>query len=164
MWRPTLAVAVCAAILAVPAQAAEQGDATPVPQCQPAKRVYAEKNWRDRTPAGGIEVCQTDSRRGLRNTIEHFKLYRSYRQIAPYRGFNEGDPYLEWLAIPAYIVACETNGYRGQGRWFAANASGAVGPYQLLGWGAPYPARTFKQKLANHRIAAGLSLSNWACA
>lgn len=68
------------------------------------------------------------------------------------------------FAIPCYIVECES-GYS----WNAANPSGAVGPYQLLGWGAPYPADTKAEKMKNHRIAAelwagGAGASNWVCA
>ena len=84
--------------------------------------------------------------------------YREFRQIAPYPG---GGTY--W-SIPYYIVDCESHG-----DWGAANPSGAVGPYQLLGWGAPYPARTWRERMANHRIAAevfagGAGASSWVCA
>lgn len=49
----------------------------------------------------------------------------------------------------------------------------AVGLYQLCGWGAPFPVivtwgprlwrkyKTLKNELTHHRIASGLSLSNW---
>jgi hypothetical protein len=68
------------------------------------------------------------------------------------------------FAVPCYIIACESHG-----SWTAANPSGAVGPYQLLGWGAPWPADTRAKRLAHHRIAArlwdgGKGASNWACA
>jgi hypothetical protein len=84
--------------------------------------------------------------------------YSAFRHVAPYPG---GGTY--W-AVPYYIVACESGG-----SWTAANPSGAVGPYQLLGWGAPYPAVTWAEKMANHRIAAevyagGAGASNWVCA
>lgn len=87
-----------------------------------------------------------------------FGRYRALRRIAPYPG---GGTY--W-AVPYYIVLCESGG-----SWSAANPSGAVGPYQLLGWGAPYPARTWREKMENHRIAArvyagGAGASNWVCA
>jgi hypothetical protein len=62
-------------------------------------------------------------------------------------------PFGKW-AIPAPIVMCESGG-----SWRAANPSGAVGPYQLLGWGAPYPARTLAQKIRNHLIARSLYIN-----
>lgn len=83
--------------------------------------------------------------------------YRAFREIAPYRG---GGTY--W-AIPFYIVNCES-----RGEWGAHNPSGASGPYQLLGHGAPYPATTWREKMENHRIARDLWLSlgssPWVCA
>jgi hypothetical protein len=84
-----------------------------------------------------------------------FGRYRKFRQVAPYPGLGT------YWAVPACVVSAESGG-----SWTAANPSGAVGPYQLLGWGAPYPARTWKQKMANHRIAAevwagGSGASNW---
>jgi hypothetical protein len=87
-----------------------------------------------------------------------FGRYRALRQIAPYPGGGT------WWAVPYSIVLCESGG-----SWSAYNPSGAVGPYQLLGWGAPYPARTWREKMENHRIAArvyagGGGASNWVCA
>lgn len=82
--------------------------------------------------------------------------YREYRQITPYR--CQGGKYGTW-SIPCYIIACES-GFS----WSAYNPSGASGPYQLLGWGAPMPANTWERKMEHHRIAASLALSNWVCA
>jgi len=66
-------------------------------------------------------------------------------------------------AIPWYIVACESHG-----RWDAWNRSGAIGPYQLLGHGAPWPANTPGRRRAHHRIARQLWLRYgsrpWVCA
>jgi hypothetical protein len=82
--------------------------------------------------------------------------WREIRRLTPYQcSFGRS-------AIPCYIVLCESGG-----NWGARNASGAVGRYQLLGWGAPWPARTRAARLANHRIAArlwagGRGASNWA--
>lgn len=72
-------------------------------------------------------------------------------------------PYGKW-AIPPYIVACESGG-----SWSAYNPSGASGPYQLLGWGAPMPANTAARMARHHEIAAGLwaggrGASHWVCA
>jgi hypothetical protein len=82
----------------------------------------------------------------------------AYHRLTPYGGPGK----TRW-AIPYSIVACESGG-----SWTAANPSGAVGPYQLLGWGAPYPATTWPLKMANHRIASqvyagGAGRSNWVC-
>ena len=70
---------------------------------------------------------------------------------------------LRWLAIPRYIVQCETNGYSGEGRWHATNGS-TNGPYQFIGWPVPWPARSDADKLEHHQMASQLGLSNWACA
>lgn len=85
--------------------------------------------------------------------------YRAFRLIAPYPGLGS------WWAIPAYVVACESGG-----SWTAYNPSGAAGPYQMMPeWGAPFPADTWQEKMANHRAAAdlwagGAGSSNWVCA
>lgn len=78
--------------------------------------------------------------------------------LTPYEGPNG----THW-AIPWSIVSCESGG-----SWSAYNPSGAVGPYQLLGWGAPFPVTSEADKLAHHRIAAmvwdgGAGRSNWVC-
>ena len=163
MRKPHLAL-LAALALAVPAEAnAAEGD--PSPRCTPLKVIYAEKQWRDATPRDKKQPCPTKTERGARNTIEHFRLWRRYRQAAPHAGLREGDPWLRYLAVPSYIVRCETNGYHGESRWRAANSSGAAGPYQLMPeWGRPFPANTPEEKVRNHEIASGLALSNWACA
>lgn len=84
--------------------------------------------------------------------------YRFYAKI------DAITPYGKW-AIPPAIVNCES---ASSGFWKAANRSGAVGPYQLLGWGAPYPVRTVAQMARHHMIAArvwagGHGRSNWVC-
>jgi len=133
---------------------------TTQPVCTPLKQIYSRDNWQDPHPAEGENACPGNAEKWK----QRFFLWRHYRQVATYRGFNEGDPYLKWLSVPAYIVSCETQGYSGRGRWAASNPSGAVGPYQLLGWNAPYPATTPREKIRNHEIAASLSLSAWSCA
>lgn len=59
-------------------------------------------------------------------------------------------PYGKW-AIPWPIVRCESGG-----SWGARNASGAEGPYQLLGHGQPWPVRTLADKIRHHEIALSL--------
>jgi len=66
--------------------------------------------------------------------------------LTPYNCGSSGN----W-AIPCAIVACES-GYS----WSAYNPSGALGPYQLLGKGAPWPVTSEADKIAHHRIAANL--------
>jgi len=102
----------------------------------------------------------------LRGKAAHLRLYRIYRRVAPYRGFRGEGIWLTWLAVPRYIVACETNGYHGEGRWRARNgSSSASGPYQMLDtWNRPMPADTPEKKVQHHISASRLGLSNWACA
>ena len=97
-------------------------------------------------------------RKQWRDARLSYGRYRKLRQVAPYPGGGQ------WWAVPYGIILCESGG-----DWMAYNPSGAVGPYQLLGWGAPYPATTWQEKMANHRIAAevyagGAGASNWVCA
>lgn len=163
MWRQALAlVVVCCAVVGSQIAQADQGNpSTAAPSaspCTPWKAIYSEKRWRESHPLRGETPCLTGSRReraGVKNTKEHFFLYRHYRQITPYRCLrgSEGT-----FAIPCYIISCESNF-----NWWAMNSSGASYIYQLLGWGAPPPS-SFRNRVRNHEIAAGLSLSNWACA
>lgn len=137
--------------------------------------VWAKARWQRGKPekAGAVikqaqrmKKCAVSKshRKAMRHYWKKRKIaffrYRQFRLIAPYPG---GGTY--W-AIPYYIVYCESGT---SGLWMAANPSGAVGPYQLLGWGAPYPADTWAEKMENHRIAAevwagGAGASNWVCA
>jgi hypothetical protein len=121
--------------------------------CIPLKAIYSEHHWREAHPMRGENPCREGNARKVK---EHFFLYRRYRQITPYR--CQRGSYGTW-AIPCYIIACESHF-----SWSAANPSGAVGPYQELGWGAPFPVRNFRDKLRHHEIAHSLSLSNWVCA
>lgn len=78
--------------------------------------------------------------------------------LTPYPGPNG-----TYWAIPWRIVACESGG-----SWSAYNPSGASGPYQLLGHGAPMPADTPEKRLLHHKIAAnlwdgGAGASQWVC-
>ncbi len=171
MWKLVALAACCALVLAVPFALVSEGNPTASaagPACTPLKQIYSEQNWQDPTPLDGRIACRPATRKGARHTIDHFRLWRRYRQVAPYAGLNEGDKWLRYLPVPAYIVQCETNGYYGQGRWSAANSSGAQGPAQLLGWGAPYPANTPREKVRYWEVARHVlsvqGLSAWACA
>lgn len=159
-----LVVACCAMAVTPFALAQTQGSSTTPPvsssSCTPIKQVYSEKRWQEPKPARGENVCPVARKAGAHNTVEHFYLYRHYREITPYR--CQSGSRGTW-AIPCSIISCES-GFS----WMAANPSGAVGPYQLLGWGATYPARSFRDKLQNHVLAAqvysgGSGRSNWVC-
>lgn len=158
-----LALAVCCASVSVPYALAQstEGDTTPTTtpavSCTPMKSLLSTKHWRDAHPLRGENPCDSPNARALK---EHFALYRRYRSVTPFR--CQHGSYGTW-AVPCYIIECES-GFS----WTAYNPSGARGPYQLLGWGAPYPARTFRQQVANHEIAArvyagGSGRSNWVC-
>jgi hypothetical protein len=104
-----------------------------------------------------------------RHSTRKLRVYaRRYRPIARYRrALTAVTPYQcgshGRYAIPCGIVACES-GFR----WSAANPSGAIGVYQLLGKGAPWPANTRARRLIHHRIAfnlyaGGRGRSHWVC-
>lgn len=64
--------------------------------------------------------------------------------------------------IPCRIIWCES-----RGSWTARNPSGAIGRFQLLGKGAPWPANTWERRRAHERIAfrlfaGGAGASHWA--
>lgn len=171
MWKP-LALVACCAVVGVPVALADESNPTLAasvapssPSCTPMKDLYSHRRWREPHPLRGRSPCRNPNAGKLKKA---FFLYRHYRRVATYRGFNEGDPWLEWLSVPAYIVSCETNGYRGEGRWLARNSSGAQGPAQLLGWPAPNPARTPREKVRYWEVTAqvwhGSGAGAWACA
>jgi hypothetical protein len=141
------------------------------------KGAYALSRWEDGTPAKWAEKAAWQSHK------QCIKIEKVQRQIEAYREkraekFSEyrkdrlfqakylpysGPGKTHW-AIPYYIVACESGG-----NWNAYNPSGASGPYQLLGWGAPMPVNSEADKRAHHKIAArlwrgGAGASHWVCA
>jgi hypothetical protein len=166
---------------------AQEEEPAPGPACQTGvtaivkdiKAGYDHKFWRhgpnlDRlTAARQQAIClSASSRKKVQRTFKaersSFRTYRSYRHIATIPGFHEGDEYLEWLPIPRYIVACETQGLAGQGRWRAHNPdSAAQGPAQLNGWHAPENASTEKQKLKYWKVTVYVrniqGLAAWSC-
>lgn len=80
----------------------------------PENRNAAKHRWRE-------------AKRAFR---EHRHEVQERIALAPY---PFGEPTLARVAIPPYVVRCETRGYYGASRWTAVNASsGARGPYQLL--------------------------------
>lgn len=113
-------------------------------------RARMEKKWKAQKVA--FYQHRTEQRRKLRRKRELVAL-------TPYSCGSAGR-----FAIPCYIVACES-GYS----WSAYNPSGALGPYQLLGWGAPFPVVSWADKMEHHRIAGDLwdgggGASHWVCA
>lgn len=131
-----------------------------------AKRVYLRERvtYKARRQMVRMVRCQHSPKaeRKMRARRKGYADARRYRQavdaLTPY-----GGPGGTRWAVPYWpIVACESGG-----SWSAANPSGAVGPYQLLGKGAPFPVRTPGERLAHHRIAArlwagGAGRSHWA--
>ena len=131
---------------------------------------YDKSRYPDETPMTGSEkhalylhkfcVLVPD----LRRKIEHYRnrIADKYR-----RGLEHATEPSGWCSptpiasgggcweIPVGCVMSESGG-----SWGAANPSGAVGPYQLLGHGAPFPVTTYDQAQAHHRIAAGLYASS----
>jgi len=102
------------------------------------------------------------SRRIVRASLRRYKA-KHRQMVAVYRVTPYPGPNGTRWAIPWAIVSCESGG-----SWGAANPSGAIGPYQLLGWGAPWPANTAWARWQHHLIAArvwagGAGRSNWVC-
>jgi hypothetical protein len=92
---------------------------------------------RARVEAQGVRWCHLTMRCVHRARARHPEL------ALPFPGPNG----TRW-AIPWAVVKCESGT---SGLWRAANPSGAVGPYQLLGWA---------KRLVHHRIAARLYATN----
>jgi hypothetical protein len=180
----TIAAAVSVCALVLPASAS----ADPSPQRNAATcgghahglhspkgtHKLARRGWdadRVRKREGKIKMvrhrarCSRDERhvrKHIRKARHRYKRARRQqeqaRALTPYGCGSAGD----W-AIPCSIVACES-GYS----WSAYNSSGAVGPYQLLGKGAPWPVDSESDKLTHHRIASdlwagGAGRSHWVC-
>lgn len=104
--------------------------------------------------AGAEAKCQTHGcwNRVHMNRVEH-SVQKKIDRIAPYRCFGG-----RWVT-PCSIIQTES-----KGSWTAVNmeGSGAIGPYQFLGWPVPWPVivrsryQTLKNKLAHHRMARTL--------
>ena len=108
--------------------------------------------------------CQERPRASARVIRAHTDRYRRHhlvrlelRRIAPFDCGSHGR-----FAVPCGIVARES-----RYSWGAYNSSsGALGPYQFLGWRVPWPVRGSADKLAHHRMAAklwagGAGASHW---
>lgn len=93
----------------------------------------------------------------MRDVRKEMARRRQVRKLRPFVG-----PRGHHWAIPYRIIRCES-----RGSWTAYNRSGAKGPYQLLGHGAPWPANTRAKRRAHHRIAARLWRTSggapWVC-
>lgn len=172
--RPRIALATAATVAFVlPATASGLTSPAPKRDCTSAHyRVVASQVYRPwYAPIGNkdrllaLRGC-APNRATLKNMARVGRALRAgrhravdrYRALTPYPGPGR----TRW-AIPYSIVACESGG-----SWAAANPSGAVGPYQLLGWGAPWPVGGMHDKMAHHRIASqvwagGAGRGNWVC-
>lgn len=142
------------------------------------RSVWGRDRWQRGQPKRTIISSQRralscSNRKGSEKRIwrrykRQFYLYRMYRGVAPYPGFQGEGMWLTYLPIPSYIVACETRGSTGDGRWLARNPSGAQGPAQLLGWPAPYPAMTDHERLRYWRVTRMVWETSgpgaWSCA
>ena len=108
---------------------------------------------------GHRKAMRKSWRKSKRAYYRHRGKMKYYHALTPYDCGSAGR-----FAVPCYIVACES-GYS----WSAYNPSGALGPYQLLGWGAPFPVGGWRDKMEHHRIAGelwsgGSGASHWVCA
>jgi hypothetical protein len=145
---------------------------------------HDRKRFPDKTPMKGSEkralskhkLCiqiekirdQIEERRDNATKV-YESFYKSEKFRIKYTPYYFGEPGLEYVAIPPYIVECETNGYYGEERWNAANPSGAYGPYQIMAMhGRPAPVNSEADKRQHHKIAAHLwatgGESQWECA
>jgi len=137
------------------------------------KQTYRLKNWKNgpkkaaqkrvkkQLKCAASPKAKAKMKKILSEKKDFFKLYREYRKVATFPGLKEGDLWLTWLSVPAWVVRAETNGYYGQSRWYATNPSGACGPYQLLGH-TSCAINSAKDKLRHHIVAAGLPRGSWA--
>jgi hypothetical protein len=107
-----------------------------------------------------------------RSLKKQFYHYRIYRENSPNPGFSGEGKWLEWLAIPSYIVSCETQGYVGMARYHAVNpSSSAGGTYQILpstwvmygGHGSPSEAPPWEQAKVARSIWVTSGAGQWAC-
>lgn len=159
-----------------------------------ARATYAERKWQDQTPAKRGQhrwfrwhiLCiydpPTDHRlRAFKKKQKAaFYRWRAYRLVAPYRGFKGEGRWLRWLAIPKYVVQCESGdnlaeirawGFRN--RWQVESSDGGLATYQHTPWASgrpvPWPVRGYGDKLKHHQTAAdmwagGSGASQWHCA
>jgi hypothetical protein len=143
------------------------------------RHAYAHRRWRKAHPFKRGHQRRVNQhkrcllRRSDRKVIGHYRVaklhsFRKYRhkKLQDSGNWCAPNPHPQgagcWV-IPSSIVSCESGG-----SWNAANPSGAVGPYQLLGWGAPFPVRSQAQAMQHHAIATrvwagGSGRSNWVC-
>ena len=131
---------------------------------------YSRSNWRHgpkkaQTRAIGDHLRCLERKKDREAVRRHVatkrsaqRLYRAYRRIATMR--CHGGPEGWFVPNPG---SCSTIACESKFSWTAANPSGAIGVYQLLGHGAPWPADTFAKRLQHHRLASQLSRSAWVC-
>lgn len=129
--------------------------------------------WRRGAPDGRT-IAEQRRRLGCAPSTSHRKAMKAewqrdkaafyvevhYRHTAPFPGYSGQGYFLRYLAVPRWIVDCETNGLYGQEKWDALNSSGAGGPAQLLGHGQPQPAETAAERILYWKITADLYASS----
>lgn len=117
------------------------------------KKAYSLDRWRDSTPSKAREernaqshrecLYRDSSKRKVTNQKQEYKKeFEDYREkklrklrfIRKWTPFEFGEPTISHVAIPQYIVRCETEGYYGESRWGAVNhsGSGARSVYQMM--------------------------------
>jgi hypothetical protein len=122
------------------------------------KRVARHQNKIHRSPEDRFKI--TSFRISKRNSFKDWK--KGQKRKAQRESADPANWTPNGWAIPAHIVSCESGG-----SWTAYNSSGALGPYQLLGKGAPWPVTTYAQAQVHHQIAANLwaggsGIGHWA--
>lgn len=110
-----------------------------------------------------VRCANPRSRTVMRFHLRRYKEGHRYRvQLAAVTPYRCGSMR---VAIPCYIVACESHF-----NWGAYNPSGAAGIYQIMPiHGRPFPANTRAARLRHHQIAfnlyrGGAGASHWVCA
>ena len=129
-------------------------------------RVRASLTWGQKHYILRMVRCQR-TLRGQRWARAKRKLYIHRRtvRLAHYRLVPYGPCFGGRWSVPCYVIGCESHGH-----WGAYNPSGAAGPYQLMGMhGRPFPVRSWRDRMAHHRIASNLwdggnGASAWVCA
>jgi hypothetical protein len=147
-------------------------------------QAYDLDRWRDPDPLSEVErgrlelhISCSDQPAELRHRLqrrkEKFFDWRDYRQIATEPGIHgEGVRWLEWLAIPAPVVRCETFGHSDWGR--IRVRGGGDGLYQIQlptwrRWGGTHFAPTanqatpYEQAVIAKRILQGQGTGAWSC-
>lgn len=108
----------------------------------------------------------------VKHARRRYNINRDFRLAAPFPGLPGEGYWLSHLAVPAYIVRCETQGRSGMARFHARNPSSGAGGYaQALpstfhtygGSGDPEDAPPLVQHRIFHAIWGDSGPSAWSC-